>query len=248
MSELEGRVALVTGGAVRVGRAIALELARGGADVIVHCHGSLQAAHETAEEIQRIGRRSAVVQGPLSDAISANRLFDGVDRVFGRLDILVNNAGIFERLPFGDIDEAQLRRMMDVNFVGPFLCAQRAAERMKQLGRGDIVNVLDIGGTSLAWKGYAHYCSSKAALSMLTRVLAVELASDQIRVNAVAPGVAMFPEHEDEAVRKRVLARVPAGREGSGEEVAQTVRFLVGGPRYVTGQVVAVDGGRSAGG
>lgn len=248
MSELEGRVALVTGGAVRLGRAIALELARAGADVVVHCHSSLQAARETAEEIHRLGRRATVVQGTFSDSIAANRLFDAVDRAYGRLDVLVNNAGIFERLPFADIDEAQLRRMMDVNFVGPFLCAQRAAQRMKASGGGDIVNVLDIGGTSLAWKGYAHYCSSKSALAMLTRVLAAELADDGIRVNGVAPGAVMFPEHEDEAVRKRVLSRVPAGREGSAEDVASTVRFLVGGPKYVTGQIVAVDGGRSAAG
>lgn len=248
MSELEGRLALVTGGAVRVGRAIALELARAGADVVVHCYSSLESAHETADEIRRMGRRAAVVQGGLSDSVAADALFDSAEKALGPLDILVNNAGIFDKQPFVDISEADLRHMLDVNFIGPFLCAQRAAARMKSKARGDIVNVVDVGGTSLAWAGYAHYCSAKAALSMLTRVLANELAPDGIRVNAVAPGAVMFPEDEDEATRKRVLSRVPAKREGSAEDVARTIRFLVGGPNYITGQIVAVDGGRSAAG
>lgn len=248
MSELEGRVALVTGGAVRVGRAIALELARAGADIIVHCHSSLPEAHETADEIRRIGRQSAVVQGGLSDTASAELLFTSADEAIGPPDILINSAGIFDKQPFGNISETDLRGMFDVNFIGPFLCAQQAAIRMKAKGRGDIVNVVDIGGTALAWPGYAHYCSAKAALAMLTRVLAGELAPDGIRVNAVAPGAVMFPEDEDESVRKRVLSRVPAKREGSAEDVAKTIRFLVGGPAYVTGQIIAVDGGRTAAG
>jgi pteridine reductase len=114
-------------------------------------------------------------------------------------------------------------------------------------GIGDIVNVLDIGGTSLAWKGYAHYCSAKAGLAMLTRVLASELAPG-IRVNGVAPGAILFPESEDAQTRAQALARVPMGRPGAAEDVARTVRYLVGGPRYVTGQIIAVDGGRSAAG
>ena len=137
--------------------------------------------------------------------------------------------------------------MLDVNLIGPFLCAQEAARRMRAGSRGDIVNVVDIGGTSLAWKGYAHYCAAKAGLAMLTRVLAAELAP-VIRVNGVAPGAVMFPETEDPATRARVLSRVPMGREGSADDVARTVRFLVGGPAYVTGQIIAVDGGRTAAG
>lgn len=247
MSELTGRIALVTGAAVRVGRAIARELAEAGADVVVHCHSHRDEAEEVAAEIAALGRRSAVVQADLSTAAGVTHAFEEADRLLGPCDVVVLNAGVFERQAFGDIDEAALRRMLDVNFVGPFLCAQQAARRMQAKGQGDIVTLLDVGGTTLAWKGYAHYCASKAALAMLTRVLASELAP-QVRVNGVAPGVVMFPEHEDEAVRKRVLARVPAGREGSPEDVARTVRFLVGGPRYVTGQIIAVDGGRTASG
>jgi NAD(P)-dependent dehydrogenase (short-subunit alcohol dehydrogenase family) len=247
MSELLGRRALVTGGAVRLGRAIALELARAGADVVIHCHSSREHAEEVRYEVESLGRRACVVQGDVSVGADVCRIFDEAEAALGPPDILVNNAGIFGRQPFEEIEEAALRRMLDVNLIGPFLCAQEAARRMKALGRGDIVNILDIGGAMLAWKGYAHYCAAKAGLSMLTRVLASEL-SPTIRVNGVAPGAVMFPVDEDEETRRRVLARVPMGREGSADDVARTVRFLVGGPTYITGQIVAVDGGRTAAG
>lgn len=246
MEELKGRVALVTGGAIRVGRAIALELAQAGADIVVHCHSSRQEAGDTAHDIRRLGRRALVVQADLSTGDGVRHVFKEAERGLGTPDILVNNAGIFERLPFGDISEQALRRMFDVNFFGPFLCAQQAAERMRARGGGDIVNIVDVGGTSIAWERFAHYCSAKSALGMLTRVLAVELAKDGIRVNGVAPGAVLFPEDADEAERERVLARVPAAREGSAEDVARTVRFLISGPAYISGQIVAVDGGRSA--
>jgi pteridine reductase len=247
VAELQGRRALVTGGAVRLGRAIALELARAGADVVIHCHGSRDSADQVAAEIAGLGRRAVVVQADLAVGSEVERAFTEADQEFGNLDILVNNAGIFQRKPFEEISEADLRRMLDVNLAAPFLCAQQAARRMRRAGTGDIVNVVDIGGSSLAWAGYAHYCSAKAGLTMLTRVLAVELAPD-IRVNAVAPGAVLFPKDEEPEVRARVLARVPARREGDPEDVARTVRFLVGGPRYITGQIIAVDGGRVAAG
>lgn len=247
MSELLGRTALVTGGGVRVGRAIAVELARGGADVVVHFHASAAGAGETVREIEALGRRAVAVAGELVSTEAVARVFAEADRLLAPPDILVNNAGIFERRPFEEITEAQLRGMLEVNLIAPFLCAQQAATRMRQAGRGDIVNILDVGGTSLAWKGYAHYCAAKAGLAMLTRVLSAELAPT-IRVNGVAPGAVLFPEGEDEETRKRVLARVPLGRAGSAEDVARTVRFLIGGPAYVTGQIIAVDGGRSAAG
>ncbi len=245
-SGLPGRIALVTGAGVRLGRAIALELARGGADVLVHCHTSRREAEQVASEIASLGRRAMVVQGDLSRGDEVERVFREAD-AFGPLDVLVLSAGFFERRAFEAIDEASLRRMLDVDYVGPFLCAQQAARRMRTLGHGDIVTLCDVGGTSLAWKGYVHYCSAKAALAMLTRVLAVELAP-VIRVNGVAPGAVSFPVHEDEATRARVLAKVPMGLEGEPDDVARTVRFLVEGPRYITGAIIPVDGGRSAAG
>jgi pteridine reductase len=247
MTELLGRTALVTGGAVRLGRAIVLELARAGADIVIHCHSSRPAAEEVRVEVERLGCRAIVVQGDLSSSEPIARIFAEAEQQLAAPDVLVSNAGIFDKRPFESISEDVLRRMLDVNLIGPFLCAQEAARVMRRIGQGDIVHLLDIGGTSLAWKGYAHYCAAKAGLAMLTRVLAAELAPG-IRVNGVAPGAVMFPEQEDETTRARVLSRVPMGREGSAEDIARTVRFLVGGPRYLTGQIVAVDGGRSAAG
>jgi NAD(P)-dependent dehydrogenase (short-subunit alcohol dehydrogenase family) len=247
MSELLGRRALVTGGAIRLGRAIVLELARAGADVVIHCHSSRVEADDVLREVQSLGRRGVIVQGDVSVGDDVRRIFSEAEAQLGPPDILVNSAGIFAKQPFEEIEEAALRRMLDVNLIGPFLCAQEAARRMRTIGHGDIVNILDIGGATLAWKGYAHYCAAKAGLTMLTRVLSSELAP-VVRVNGVAPGAVLFPENEDEATRKRVLARVPMGREGAAEDVARTVRFLVGGPSYITGQIVAVDGGRTAAG
>ena len=247
MDELSGRRALVTGGGVRVGRAIVLELAAAGADVAVHCHSSRSEAESVARDVVALGRRAVVVEGDLSTGAEVSRVFAEADRLLGPPDILVSNAALFEKKAFETIDEAALRRMLDVNLIGPFLCAQEAARRMRAGGRGDIVHILDIGGTALAWAGYAHYCAAKAGLDMLTRVLAVELAP-LIRVNGVAPGAILFPAAEDEATRARALARVPQGRAGPAADVARTVRFLIGGPQYVTGQVVAVDGGRTAAG
>ncbi len=244
--ELSGRTALVTGAGVRLGRAIALELARGGSDVVVHYHSSRQAALETVEEVERLGTRAVAIGADLSRSEEVSALFAAADR-FGTPDLVVLSAGLLERLPFDEIDEGRLRRMLDVNFVGPFLCAREAARRMRKVGQGDLITILDVGGTGQAWKNHAHYCSAKAALAMLTRVLAVELAP-QVRVNGVAPGAVLFPSAASPAARDRVLARVPMGREGSPDDVARTVRFLAGGPRYLTGQIVAVDGGRSAAG
>jgi pteridine reductase len=244
--ELLGRTALVTGAAVRLGRAIALELGRAGADVVLHCHSHRSEAEAVASELCAMGRRSAVVQADLSRAEEVSRLFVEADR-FGSIDALVLSAGVMERTPIGRTDPSQVRRLLDVNLVGPMLCAEAAAHRMLAGKGGDIVTLCDVGGTSTAWKGYGAYCASKAGLAMLTRVLAVELAP-AIRVNGVAPGAVLFSEAEDEETRRRVLSRVPQAREGEPDDVARTVRFLIGGPRYLTGVVIPVDGGRSAAG
>lgn len=247
MGELLGRRALVTGGAVRLGRAITLELAQAGADVVIHCHQSRSEADEVARQVRGMGRQALVVQGDLASPAEVARIFGEADAGLGPPDILVGSAAIFERKPFEEISPADVQRMLDVNFTSPFFCAQEAARRMKAGGRGDIVFMLDVGGTSLAWAGYSHYCAAKAGLAMLTKVLAVELAP-VIRVNGVAPGVILPPANKDAEWAAKALARVPMGRTGEAEEIARTVRFLVGGPRYVTGQILAVDGGRTAAG
>lgn len=241
---LEGKVALVTGAGRRVGRAVALALAGAGADVAVHYGRSREGAEKAAAEIAALGRRSVALQAELAQPADIERLFDKIEADMGGVDVLVNSAAAFERAPLADLDLARWERMIRVNLTAPFLCCRRVAHSMKAKGEGDIVNVCDIGGMA-AWKGYTHYNVSKAGLIMLTRALALELAPE-IRVNAVAPGTVLFPDDYDPAARERIVSRIPMGREGSPQDVVETVLFLLTGPRYITGQIIAVDGGRSA--
>jgi pteridine reductase len=242
--KLVGRVALVTGAGVRVGKAIALALGESGAGVAVHYNSSRDEAEETARSLTAMGVRAVTVKADLSDPDAVDPLFAAVKESLGAPDLLVNSAAVFESSAPGEMDRGKWERAIAVNLTAPFLCCRAAVPFMKAKGRGDIVNICDIGGLA-AWKGYGHYNVSKAGLVMLTRSLAVELAPE-IRVNAVAPGTVLFPDGYDEKARKRIESRIPMGRAGSPEDVAGAVLFLVAGSGYVTGQVLAVDGGRSA--
>jgi len=241
---LAGKTALVTGAAKRVGKAIALGLAEAGADVVVHYGKSRDGAEETAREISATGRRSTAIQADLSDSGQIERLFETAEREMGGVDVLVNSAAMFEKTPLEELDRDKWERMIRVNLTAPFLCSRRAAPHMKTKGEGDIINMCDIGGLA-AWKGFAHYNVSKSGLIMLTKSLALELAPE-VRVNGVAPGTVLFPDDYDPEERRRLVSRVPMGREGSPQDVVDTVLFLLTGSGYITGQVIAVDGGRSA--
>jgi pteridine reductase len=240
----DGRTALVTGGAVRLGRGICLALAERGCRLLVHYHGSADAARELCAQIRAGGGQAEALQADLGQASEVQRLFREADELGWGLDYLVNNAAIFERVDFERISVEQLERMWRLNAAAPFWCAQAAAPRMRRQGGGSIVNITDIA-SERPFPNHTHYCMSKAAVAMLTRSLALELAP-AIRVNAVAPGAILFPEYYDEAKRASVLRRIPMAREGSVEEFAQAVVFLLLGPAFVTGQTLAVDGGRSA--
>jgi pteridine reductase len=240
---LKGEVAVVTGSAKRVGKAIALALGAAGADVAVHYGTSQAQAEETARELRAMGRKAVAHRADLAEAAQIEALFDSVERELGGVDILVNSAAVFERIPFAELNQAKWEHTIRVNLTAPFLCSKRAARSMKARGGGDIINMCDIGGMA-AWSGFAHYNVSKAGLIMLTRALALELAPE-IRVNAVAPGTVLFPEGYDQDARKRIVSRIPMGHEGRPQDVAQTILFLLTGPKYITGQTIAVDGGRS---
>ncbi len=240
-----GMRALVTGAGVRLGRAIALRLADGGASVAVHHHVSAAAAADTVASIRERGGSAFAVQADLADADAIGAMFAAVDAEFGGgLDLLVNNAGIFEKIPAEAIGPARWRRMFAVNVDAAFLCSIAARPRLLAAGGGSIVNVTDIAGER-PWAGYAHYCASKAALISLTRSLAVEWAP-AIRVNGVSPGAVLPPESATAEERERLAAATPMRRLGRPEEVADAVVFLAAGPPFLTGQIVAVDGGRSA--
>jgi NAD(P)-dependent dehydrogenase (short-subunit alcohol dehydrogenase family) len=243
IKKLTGRVALVTGGAVRVGRAIALALAREGADVAIGYRRSAAAARATVAELRALGVRAVAVRADIGDPAAARRLVAQAVARLGRLDLLVNNAAIFFRTPFAETTPAQFDQLIGVNLRGAFFCAQAAARAMARRG-GRIVNIADVGATR-AWPSYIAYGISKAGIVMLTKGLAVALAPG-ISVNAVGPGVVELPEGFPHESRRRIAASIPMARYGTPEDVAAAVCFFATCPDYITGQILFVDGGSSA--
>jgi pteridine reductase len=231
---------------VRLGRAIAMELATAGASVAVHYRGSAEAADSVVQSIQQAGGEAEAFRLDLGDTAALPGLVDSVLARFGRLDALVNNAAIFPRTPFGSVTEADWDRVIAVNLKAPFFLAQAAARPMQAQGAGKIVNLADVSAER-PWSGYLPYCISKAGIVALTRGLAKALAP-QVQVTAVAPGAILFPEAMPAEERHRLLKAVPLGREGDAADVARTVRFLIEGSDYITGTVLPIDGGRSVSG
>ncbi len=241
---LSGRVALVTGGAVRLGRAISLALAREGCHVAVNYHRSKGAAAATVRQIRALGVEAAPIGADLAKPSEARQLVSDTVRRFGRLDLLVNNAAIFFRTPLARTTSAQWDRLLDVNLRGAFFCSQAGAKAMLKGRGGRIINIGDVGGVR-AWPGYIAYCVSKAGLLMLTKALALALAP-RIQVNCVGPGAVLLPEAFPARLRRRLRRPVPMGREGDPADVAAAVLFFATCPTYITGQVLFVDGGVTA--
>ncbi len=236
--------AFITGAGIRIGSAIARALAHAGYDLALQAYRSLQPLEALAEELRALGRRVSLYPADLSDPAQVDALGARVRADHPTLDVLVHNAGLYERVPFEAITREQYRTMLAVNLDAPFFLTQALLPCLRAAEHPLVVNVADIGGER-AVSEYAHYSVSKAALLMLTRALAVELAP-HIRINAVSPGTVAFPESFDAAAREAVLHRIPMGREGSVEDVARVVVFLAREAPYLTGQALAVDGGRSA--
>jgi NAD(P)-dependent dehydrogenase (short-subunit alcohol dehydrogenase family) len=236
---LAGQVALVTGAAKRIGRSIALRLAADGADVVINYMTSQTEAEELAREIERMGRRALAVEGDVAQRKDVENIFATIEVKFGRLDILVNNAGMFFAAKFEELTEEQWDRILATNLKSQFLCAQVAAPMMKRQGRGHIINISSLGGL-LPWPAYTHYCVSKAGVIMLTRCLARAL-GPEILVNSVAPGTIQFP---GEAPDEDYIKRVPLHRVGTGDDIAGAVSYFATSD-FVTGQILAVDGGRT---
>ncbi|MBI4544681.1 MAG: SDR family oxidoreductase [Gemmatimonadetes bacterium] len=239
--ELAGKVALVTGGARRLGRAFCLGLARAGADVVLHYFRSAEAAQHTAAEIVSLGRRVLTVPADVAQKAEVDALVRRTADSFGRLDVLVNSAATFESGPLLGIQEAEWDRVLAVNLKGPFLLAQAAAPLLRQGGGGCIINLADLSAFQ-PWPAYAHHSVSKAGLVHLTRVLARALAPD-IRVNCIAPGTVLPPEdYTDEQIKQSREASA-LKRLGSPDDVVEALLFLVRSD-FITGQVLVVDGGR----
>lgn len=237
--------AFVTGAGVRVGRAIALGLAQAGYELILHANRSRKLVEELADEIRALGREAFVVSADLSDPAEVERLAAGVTSMHPVVDVVVHNAAIFEARPFEEIGWEEYRQMQAINLEAPFFLTQGLLPSLQAAPSPSVIHVADIGAER-PLPGYSHYSVSKAGLVMLTKALAVELAP-KIRVNAVSPGTVVFPEDYGPDEREAILRRIPLRREGSADDVAKTVLFLVRDAPYVTGQVIDVDGGRAVG-
>jgi pteridine reductase len=241
-SESSAPVALVTGAGVRVGRTIALCLARGGADIAIHYKASKAPAEEVKSEIERIGRRAAAFEADLSSPDDCRRLVKSVISTLGRLDWLIHSASVFHRKPLAETTEAIWDDSLAVNARAGFLLAREAAPVLAQR-RGRIVLISDLMARQ-PQKAYVAHSVSKSAVEGLVRALAVALAPD-VSVNGVAPGAVLVPEGTSPEERTRYAKRVPLGRIGNPDDVARTVLFLCTGPSFITGQIVAADGGQS---
>lgn len=237
------RVALVTGGAVRLGRAITVGLADAGYDLVIGYRSSAEAAKDVVSEVEAAGQLCHAIEADLTDPLAAETLVEAVRQAFGRLDLVVNSAASFRSVPLMAVDAEEWDAVMTLNVRAPHLIV-RAASELLRTSRGAVVNITDLSAFQ-AWREYPHHAVSKAALAHLTRVQARTLAPD-VRVNAVAPGAVMPPD-EWKPERWNALAQLaPLNRLGKAEDVVQAVLYLAEAD-FVTGQILAVDGGRLLG-
>jgi len=244
--DLQGKVAIVTGGSMGIGHAIALDLAAHGADVAINYRKHADEANAVVAEIEKVGRRGLAVQSDVASFADAQRMVDTVREKFGRLDILVNNAGVNRDGVVWKMTESQWDEVLDTNLKGYFNYIRAAAPVFKEQGSGKIVNITSINGLRGKF-GQSNYSAAKAGIVGLTKAVARELGKFSVNVNAVAPGLIetdMMKEAPQD-VKDKALAEIVLGRLGAPEEVAHTVTFLCSDyARHITGEVIKVDGGQ----
>jgi pteridine reductase len=238
------KTALVTGGSKRIGATTVRLLHEAGYNLVIHCRLSRQSADSLAEELNKNRVDSArVIQGDLNDETIYNNLIEQAFKCWNRLDVLVNNASSFYPTPVGSITMDDWHNLINSNMKAPLFLAQAAAPYLKQT-QGNIINMLDVHAQR-PMKEHPVYCAAKAGLAMLTMSLAKELGPD-IRVNAVAPGAILWPDNEmPEHTKKLILERTSLKKAGDPIDIAKTILFLVRDAHYITGQIIAVDGGRT---
>ncbi len=237
---LIGKAALVTGGARRIGREIALELAAAGADITLTYLNSKTEAEQTLQLIQQLGRHAIAIECDVRSEHSVRAAIAASVNFRGHLDVLVNNAAIFESASLDKLSLEQWDAVFETNARGPFLVAREALPHLRG-SRGRIVNIGSLGGLR-PWADHAHYCASKAALHMLTQAMAKAFAPE-VAVNCVAPGWIDMGETEPQEAAQRFAAKTPMQRNGTARDVAQAVAFFATTGNFLTGQILAVDGG-----
>lgn len=237
---LQGKVALVTGAAKRLGKASALALAEAGASVAITYLRSKREAKATLEEIETFGAQGLAVGCDVTDEISVRQAVKSVIQQFGGLDILVNNAGNYETVDFDQLTLNEWDSIFASNVRGPFLVSRECLKHLRKR-EGKIIHMGSLGALR-AWATHAHYCSSKAALHMLTKAMAKALAPE-IAVNCVAPGMIDFGDPKAAGFMRRTAKQTPMQRNGTGEETAAAVLFFATAPHFITGQILCVDGG-----
>lgn len=238
--ELRNRVALVTGGAHRLGKAIALALGRAGAKVVIHYHHSAPKAETTVAELQALGIEALAISGDVAIVKEVEHIVDQAASHWGRLDILVNNVGIWGATPIGTATQERWDELMAVNVRSAFFAAQRATPHLR-ITQGTIVNIADVGALR-PWRNHTPYLVSKGGVITLTEALAKDLAPE-IRVNAVAPGAVLLPDDWTQEQADATIRTVPLRRLGNAEDIGQAVLYLVQAD-YVTGVTIPVDGGQ----
>ncbi len=238
--ELPGKIALVTGGAHRVGREIAIALAHAGCHLAIHYHNAEKAAKETASTVEALGVNAAIFRSDLRALNQIEGLFRLIDSEIGPLDFLINSAAIMKKVAFHKADEEDWHNTIDLNLKAPFFCIQKAAERMRINGAGVIVNISDIAGLR-PWREYPIHSISKAGLEMLTKVAARTYAPE-VRVNAVAPGPVLKPDEMPDTRWQELGDALPLQRPGNAHDVARAVIFLLESD-FITGETLVVDGG-----
>lgn len=240
---LEDKIALITGARQGIGKAIALALAKEGARVVIS-DLNLEDCQKVVAEVEGLGGKALAVKCDVSQKTEVEALIEQTVAKFGGLDILVNNAGIFPFVPFVNMSEADWDKVINVNLKSVFFTSQAAIKVMKPGAR--IINISSIAG-SVAFSGLVHYCTSKGGINSFTRALALELAPQQITVNAIAPGATETPgasQGLNDDAKKQTVAAIPLGRMGSADDIAQGVLYLASDKaNYVTGQIITIDGG-----
>ncbi len=239
---LQGKTIIITGAAVRLGRAMALELAESGAHLFCHYHSSHRQAHSLEQELRDKGCETHFYQADLSDRAQIKKMAEQAHHRMGQIDVLINNAAVFYKTPLGQVTEADWDYFMNLNLKAPFFLAQEVSRFMLKQGSGKIVNIADAGAVRM-FPGYLPYSISKAGVVALTTGLAKALAPN-IQVNCVNPGPVLLPEELSEDERSFALEQTLLNREGRPEDIARTVRFILEGTDYMTGAVIPVDGGR----